>query len=134
MSARLLAVWVVVALSLVGPVQPLAVAQQMGSTPESGQDQPMSQPPPARGTDAYDAAAAAMTAIGMPLKAGVCALGAAVGLALFVATLGSAHRASAGVVEEGCLQKWIIHGSDIRPDPPGSRAFEWESQRGSDSR
>lgn len=130
MSARLLVVWVVVALSLVGPLQPLALAQQMGSAPEAGQAPAKSEPPAERKTDIYDAGAVAITAIGMPLKAGICALGGALGLALLVVTFGSAHRASAGVVQEGCGQKWIVRGSDIRPDPPGSQAFEWESERG----
>jgi len=134
MSARLIAVWVVVALSLAGPLQPLALAQQVGSA-ETGQDPARSELPPARTTDLYDVGAVAITAIGIPLKGLICAVSGGLALALLLATLGSAHRATAGVIEEGCGQKWIVRGDDIRPDLPGSRAFEWESaRRGGDSR
>jgi hypothetical protein len=30
-------------------------------------------------------------------------------------TLGSAYRATVRTFEEGCGQRWVIHGDDIRP-------------------
>jgi len=30
-------------------------------------------------------------------------------------TLGSGYKASTRVVEEGCAQKWVIRGHDLRP-------------------
>jgi hypothetical protein len=110
MSARLIAGCVMVTMILAGPLQPLALAQEAGKS------------------DAYDAGAVAITAIGMPLKAITCGLGAVVGFTLLVVTFGSAHRATANVVAEGCAQKWIVTGDDIRPDPPTTRAFEWENR------
>lgn len=121
MGARLVAV-VVVAVALVGPFQSLALAQQ----PSQPQPQPsqMQQPSPPRkapsgGSDAYDVGAGAMTVVGMPLKAGVCVVGGVFATALFIATLGSADYATAAVVREGCDQRWIVRGDDIRPE--GSR-------------
>jgi hypothetical protein len=110
MSARLIAACVMVAMILAGPLQPLALAQEAGKS------------------DVYDAGAMAITVIGMPLKAVICAAGGVAGLGLLLVTFGSAHRASTHVVEEGCGQKWIVTGDDIRPDPPGTRAFEWENR------
>jgi hypothetical protein len=58
-----------------------------------------------------------MTVAGAPLKGVVCVVGGAVGVTLFLVTFGSADRASAAVVREGCAQRWIVRGSDIRPEP-----------------
>ena len=69
-----------------------------------------------------------MTVIGIPLKAVVCGLGGVAGFTLFVVTFGSADWASAAVVREGCDQRWIVRGDDIRPDPPASRVVEWDRQ------
>ena len=135
MSARLIAVWVVVALSLAGPLQPLALAQQAGQPAETGQDPALPMQASSGDNYLYDVGAVAITVIGMPLKGLLCAVSGGFALALLLVTFGSAHRATAGVMEEGCAQKWIVRGDDIRPDLPGSRAFEWEAQRGgSDSR
>jgi hypothetical protein len=134
MSARLMAVWVVVALSLAGPLQPLVLAQPPGPRAETREDPRRSELPAARTTDLYDVGAVGITVIGIPLKGLICAVSGGLALALLLATFGSAHRATAGVIEEGCGQKWIVRGDDIRPDLPGSRAFEWESARRSDSR
>lgn len=123
MGVRLIAVWVALALILSGPLPPLALAQQPAedAKPAAGTS---------RGNDVYDAGAVAITAIGMPLKGFVCVLGGGLGLALLVVTFGSAHKASTDVVRAGCDQKWIVHGDDIRPESPTSRAPEYEAARG----
>jgi hypothetical protein len=118
MGLRLIAVGVLAALALAGPFQSVALAQQQ--TP--------AKPPGPRGADAYDVGAGVMTAIGMPLKGLVCFIGGVAGLTLYIATFGSADRASAAVVREGCDQRWIVRGDDIRPDPPPSRVVEWDRQ------
>jgi hypothetical protein len=130
MHARRIAVWLLVALVLAGPLQALAQAQQTGQPADTGQDPARTEQTTVHRTDAYDVGAGAITAIGMPLKGAVCALSGVVGFALLVLTFGSAHRATAAVVEEGCGQKWIVRGDDIRPDQYSNRAYEWESQRG----
>ena len=116
MSVRLVAVVMVVALVAGGPLAQLAAAQQPAQTDE---------PPAAavsegrivrRGADAYDVGAVAMTLAGAPLKLVVCALSGVLGVTLFFITFGTADRATAAVVREGCGQKWIVRGDDIRPD------------------
>ena len=130
MRAPSIEVWLLVALVLAGPLQPLVLAQQAEQPADTGQDPARAEQTSVRRSDAYDVGAGAITAIGMPLKGAVCALSGVVGFALLLVTLGSAHRATAAVVEEGCGQKWIVRGDDIRPDQYSSRAYEWESQRG----
>jgi hypothetical protein len=109
MAARLIAGWLVVAVMLAGPL-PLASAQQA--------------PPPEdiryetrpRRTDGYDVGAGVITVLKMPFNVGLCALGGAVGAALFAVTLGSGYRASTRLVEEGCGGPWVVRGDDLRPD------------------
>jgi hypothetical protein len=118
---RAMGVVVVVGLAVSGPLRPLAAAEQTAAETR-------------RGPDAYDVAAGAMTVIGAPLKAAVCGLGGAVGLALFVLTFGSADRAAAAVVREGCEQRWVVRGEDIRPEPPASSIVESDRQAWSGGR
>lgn len=123
---RVMAACMVVALALIGSFQPLALAQTQ--TDPFKETVPPARPPGPRGADAYDVGAGFMTVIGMPLKGIVCGLGGVAGFTLFVATFGSADRASAAIVREGCDQRWIVRGDDIRPDPPASRVVEWDRQ------
>lgn len=126
MSARLIAVWVVVALSLAGPLQPLALAQQ----PRAETKADTALPVDAVGDNyLYDLGAAAITVVSLPLKGVVCVVGGVVGVSLLLLTLGSQPRLTAYWFEEGCGLNWIVTGNDIRPDQPGSRAFEYEAQR-----
>ncbi len=134
MGARLIAAAVVVALALAGPLPPLAAAQESGPPPSiparpevsaSPDDEPEGVEEP---FDFYDVGAVAMTVVGFPLKAVVCGVGGVVGAALFLITFGSADRASAAVVREGCGQNWVVTGRDIRPEEPPSRAMEWDMQ------
>ncbi len=135
MGARLIAAAVMMALALAGPLQPLAAAQQSGpppsvparpevsAAPEDDFEEDVEPP-----LDFYDVGAVAMTVVGFPLKAVVCGFGGIVGAALFVVTFGSAARASAAVVREGCAQNWVVTGRDLRPEDPPSRAIEWDMQ------
>ena len=73
------------------------------------------EPPPARSTDIYDVGAGVVTAARIPFNVALCGLGTAAATILFLATLGSAHKASTRAVEEGCAQPWIVRGDDLRP-------------------
>ena len=143
---RAVAVSVMLSLAWAGPLAPLAAAQQPAPPPAAAPPPPGPiniAPPPQmfqqevkpveekRDIDAYDVGAVAMTALGLPLKVGLCALGGALGVILFAATFASRPDAVAGVVDEGCggKAKWIVRGSDIRPRPTVSKAFEWEKHR-----
>jgi hypothetical protein len=62
--------------------------------------------------------------VGAPLKGAVCLIGGVAGGTLFLATFGYADRQAAAVVREGCDQRWVVRGDDIRPDPEySSRAL-----------
>lgn len=128
MRLRVMAACVVAALALAGPFQSLALAQQQSQTDPFKEQVTPAKPPGPRGADAYDVAAGFMTVIGMPLKGIVCGIGGLAGLTLYVATFGSADYASAAIIKEGCDQRWIVRGNDIRPDPPASRIVEWDRQ------
>lgn len=113
MSVRLVAACVAVALWVAVPLQPmLAGAQQTRSNVAK------------RSPDGYDVGAAIMTVVGAPLKGAVCFIGGVVGGTLFLVTFGSADRASAAVVREGCDQRWLVRGEHLRPDPQPSRVLE----------
>ena len=71
--------------------------------------------PVAHGPDIYDVGAGVVTVARAPFNVALCALGTATGTALFLLTLGSAYRASTRVIEEGCAQRWLIRGDDLRP-------------------
>src|SRR5512145_1475539 len=126
MGRRVMAACVVVALALTGLFQPLALAQTQ--TDPFKETVAPARPPGPRGPDAYDVGAGVFTVVGMPLKGVVCFAGGVAGLTLFVLTFGSADRASAAIIREGCDQRWIVRGDDIRPDPPASRVVEWDRQ------
>jgi hypothetical protein len=73
------------------------------------------EPPVTRNADVYDVGAGVVTAARMPFNIALCALGAAAGTALFLITLGTAYKATTRTFEEGCAQRWIIRGDDLRP-------------------
>jgi hypothetical protein len=146
LASRAVAVAVLLSLALAGPLAPLAVAQQPAAPPPPA----VAPPPPAQpaappqmfqeevkaiptrqGVDVYDVGAVAATALGLPFKAALCGLGAALGFVAFAATFASRPDASAAIVNEGCGGKspWIVRGSDIRPRPNVARAFDWETHR-----
>ena len=73
------------------------------------------EPGVARNADLYDVGAGVVTAARVPFNLALCGLGAATGTALFLLTLGTAYKATTRVFEEGCAQRWIIRGDDLRP-------------------
>jgi hypothetical protein len=110
MRVRLVAACVALALSVTVPLQPLLAEAQSKAAK--------------RNTDGYDVGAAIMTVVGAPLKGAVCLIGGVAGGTLFLATFGYADRQAAAVVREGCDQRWVVRGDDIRPDPEySSRAL-----------
>lgn len=116
-STRGVAACVLVAMTLLGPIQPWALAQQPA---QPFQTDPMPEvvnedgrrP---RAVDGYDVGAVVLTVVRIPFNLGLCAMGTVLGTALFALTLGSGYKASTRVVEEGCAQKWVVRGRDIRP-------------------
>jgi len=108
-----------VAVMLCGPVAE-ALAQQPASpaaAPPPGVVVEMvtPDPPPVRGRDIYDVGAGVVTVAKAPFNVVLCALGGGLGTALFLLTFGSAYKASTRVIEEGCAQRWILSGDDLRP-------------------
>jgi hypothetical protein len=136
---RAVAVSVMLSLAWAGPLAPLAVAQQPVAPPPA---QPVAPPqmfqeevkpvPTERGTDVYDVGAVVATVAGFPFKIALCGLGTAFGLITLGATFGARQDAVAGIINEGCgtgKSPWIVRGSDIRPRPSVSKAFDWETHR-----
>lgn len=72
-------------------------------------------PPPARGRDIYDVGAGVVTVVRAPGAAALCILGSVAGTVLFLLTFGTAQKGAARAFEEGCAQKWIVSGDDLRP-------------------
>jgi hypothetical protein len=111
-----------VALVLLGPLSPWALAQQPASPPAEPPPAvvievipPEPEPPLERRRDIYDVGAGVVTVAKAPFNVALCALGSAIGTVLFLGTLGSAYKASTRVFEEGCAQRWIVSGEDLRP-------------------
>lgn len=117
-SIRGVIVWVLVSVIVFGPLSPSALAQQPGSaTPappdvardaSRGDDQ-------TRPIDGYDVGGAVATVFKAPGNVATCAFGVALGTFLFLTTLGSSYKATTRVYEEGCAQKWLVRGEDLRP-------------------
>jgi hypothetical protein len=109
-----------VVLIVVGMLPPRAWAQQpapsaaQSSTPAVVEVMPPDSAPGPR-ADIYDVGAGVLTAARLPFNVALCGLGAVAGSALFFLTLGTAYRATTRTFEEGCGQRWILRGDDIRP-------------------
>jgi len=109
-----------VALVFLGVLPPSTLAQQSAppplpaSPPVVVEVMPPEQPAAPR-ADIYDVGAGVVTAARMPFNVALCGLGAVTGSVLFVLTLGTAYRATTRVFEEGCAQRWIVRGDDLRP-------------------
>jgi hypothetical protein len=114
--------WVLVAVMLLGLIPSRVLAQQPAqpSQPDPMQGVVREDRPTPRGVDGYDVGAGVVTVLRLPFNIALCAVGTAVGTALFALTLGSGYKASTRVVEEGCAQKWLVRGHDLRPShgPP----------------
>lgn len=142
---RAVAVSVMLSLAWAGPLAPFAMAQQPATPPAEPAAQAQAQPaqppvmfqeevkpvPTQRGTDIYDVASYAATVAGFPIKIALCGLGVSLGLISYGVTFASRPDATAAIINEGCGAKasWIVRGSDIRPRPSTSKAFDWESHR-----
>jgi hypothetical protein len=142
---RAVAVSVMLSLAWAGPLAPFAMAQQPATPPAESVAQAPVQPPAQptmfqeevkpvptqRGTDVYDVASYAITAAGLPIKVALCGLGISLGLITLGVTFASRPDATVGIINEGCGGKanWLVRGSDIRPRPTASKAFDWETHR-----
>ena len=128
---RVLALTVVLALLLGGPLSPLAFAQTATQqTPQSDAFKEtmkmsggQSDVPPGRddvvlNETFYDVTAGVMTGFLVPGRAVTCLAGGAVGFLALIFTLGSAYRGATRALEEGCGGKWIVRGEDLMPDRP----------------
>jgi hypothetical protein len=151
---RAVAVSVVLALALGGPLAPFATAQQPlppvapppavapappaapvrpaqpGAPPQMFQEEVKPMAAEERGTDIFDVAAGTATVLGFPLKAAICGLGLAFGFITLAGTFGSRPDASSAIISEGCGGKapWVVRGSDLRPKG-GYKAAEWQGYR-----
>ena len=103
------------AVIVLGPLGPRALAQQPAPQPAVVVAAPAAEAPVARGIDGYDVGAGIVTVAKTPFNIVLCALGTGTAITLFALTLGSAYRASTRVVEEGCGQRWLVRGDDLRP-------------------
>ena len=144
-ALRAVAVSVMLSLAWAGPLAPFAMAQQPATPPAEPVAQAQAQPaappvmfqeevkpvPTQRGTDVYDVAAWAATVAAFPAKVALCGLGISFGLITFGVTFASRPDATAAIMNEGCGGKaaWLVRGSDIRPRPSTSKAFDWETHR-----
>ena len=119
MGARMMALAVVVALLATGPLSPVLAqpAAQPATQPELSPDAvPAVDENRYRGPDFYTAGATAITVAKAPFNVVLCGVGAAIGIALFAGTLGTAYKTSARAMEEGCRGPWVVTPDDLRPD------------------
>jgi hypothetical protein len=137
MVARLVASWLALALLVGGPFQPLAGAQApaqpvpaqpavIAPVPPPPSEEIRIAPQPRR-PDAYDVGAGVVTVLKTPFNVALCAIGGAVGVALFAITFGSGYDISARAVEEGCAGPWVVRGDDLRPQD--DRPAAWSQER-----
>jgi len=125
---------------LLGPLASVAGAQQ----PQPQQPQPQQTQPPAPdlfqeslkaerasagSSSAYDAAAITTNIFLVPGRAITCGLGAVVGFAVIVATLGTQYKAASSVWHEGCGGRWTVTGEDMRPDGVSGRPLDYTEMR-----
>jgi hypothetical protein len=94
------------------PPPPVVAAPPSGVVVEMVTPEPQ---PATHGRDIYDVGAGVVTAAKAPFNVVLCGLGGIVGTSLFLLTFGSSYKASTRVIEEGCAQKWIVTGDDLRP-------------------
>lgn len=126
---RTIALSLIVAVFMAGPLAPVARAQQQPlgffqeSTKASPSDTGAIDPYP----PAYDAGAVAADVFYVPGKAIMCVTGVAVSIGLMAVTFGTAYRAAAGFAREGCGGRWVLTGHDLRPSEPTADSFYWEA-------
>lgn len=115
---RRVTAWTLVAVLVLG-VLPSNVLAQTPAPPPPPAPVAVEVAPPdrpvVRGPDIYDVGAGVVTAARMPFNVAICAVGGVAAIVIFGLTLGSAYKASTRAVEEGCAQRWIVSGDDLRP-------------------
>ena len=132
-TCRVIALSLVVAFLVAGPLAPFARAQQApppapATQGELFQESPKGSPDERaqRSSAAYDAGAVLIDAFYVPGKAILCTLSVGVNISLLLLTFGTAYRAAAGVAREGCGGRWYITGEDLRPHVEGTRESDWD--------
>jgi len=108
---RLVIFMVVLSLLFPGPLQLSAVGQPLQPTPTPAATAA------SRGVDRYDVGAAALNVIWIPVKAATCGISAGAGALAFIVTLGAVRGWTVSAFEEGCVEKWLVTGADLRPSP-----------------
>lgn len=121
-ATRMIALTMVVATALAGPLAPLAAAQQ--ASPPAGTAEGSTKTGQGSLT-AYDVGAGVMNALYVPGKAVLCTVGVGFSTVLLIVTFGTAYKAVTAIVEEGCTGKWILTGEDIKPDQPVRAPGDW---------
>jgi len=125
---RVVALTVVLALLLGGPLSPVAFAQATQPQPDAFKETMKppavpAEPPPGRddvvmSDTFYNVTAGVMSAFLIPGRTITCIAGGTVGVLALVLTFGSAYRGATRALEEGCGGKWIVRGEDLMPDRP----------------
>jgi len=104
------------------PGHPATMAHAQPEAPASAQSPQVDGSKEATGAsrhwDGYDVGAAALNVVWVPFKAGVCGITGGVGILVFVASFGFTRDWSASALQEGCVNKWLIDGDDLRPSSP----------------
>lgn len=111
MGFKLVSAVLMVALVLTGPLAPAAWAQEK-------MDAQMA-PAKEKGDVAWEVGAGVATAVHIPMKGVLCAVGAVTGVALLVVSFGSGYRWAGRTWEEGCSGPWIITAADVKGEPEG---------------
>ena len=129
---RTIALSLIVAVSMAGPLAPVARAQQQqrGLFAESYPTSPSDMGPVDSYPAAYDVGAVAADVFYVPGKVITCAGGIALSIALLAVTFGTAHRGAAAFSREGCGGRWLLTGRDLRPLETGPDWFDWEPSTG----
>ena len=125
LTFRAIAVSLVLAVLLAGPLAPVARAQQPAIFEDSMK--PISAEKAASDgyPEAYNAGVVAADFFYVPGKVILCSAGIAVGVLLMAVTFGTGYRTAAGFGREGCGGRWVLTGRDLRPTEPGPETFDW---------
>jgi len=108
----LLAFLLVPLLLMTGPLAPAGWAQQAPpGAPSPGEPPKEAAPLP---DSVYEVGAGVATAVNIPMRGALCALGGALGFAALVITFGSGYRFAAGIVEEGCSGPWVLTADHMK--------------------
>lgn len=124
MAARLITLVVAVTLLAAGPLSPVLAQPAAPPPPPAQSTETMSALDDSQrsGTDAYDVAAGAFTALKAPFHALLCVTGVALSIGFFAITFGD-ERLATETVAEGCGGSWRTRGEDIRPDSSRSTMY-----------